>query len=131
MHKRPKAIRGQTTVNGRVTSVRAFRLGDEYDLPTMRDELKTMKDVLLGRIPPPVDTGISTLMEVAEAFHARAKDMEMHLHEAEADGHVLRGSKHYKFRTGELRDFIELVAKTIELGSRRITATQLEMQMRG
>lgn len=131
LRRTPKAIRGQKSENGRVTSVRAFRLGDEYDLPTMRDELDSMKDVLLGRVTPPVDTGISTLMEVAEAFHARAKEMEMHLHRAEADGHVLRGTKHYRFRTGELRSFIELVAKTMELGSRRITATQLEMEMRG
>lgn len=97
----------------------------------MRAELATMKDVLLGRSSPPIDTGISTLMEIAEAYHARAKEMAMHLHEAEAEGHVVRGSQHYKFRTGELRDFTELVARTIELGSRRITAAQLEEQMRG
>ena len=90
-----------------------------------------MKDVLLGRTPPPIDTGISTLMEIAEAYHARAKEMEMHLHEAETEGHVIRGSRPYKFRTGELRDFTELVSKTIDLGSRRITAAQLEVQMRG
>lgn len=97
----------------------------------MRDELNDMKDVLLGRVPPPVDTGISTLMEVAEAYHARAREMEMHLHQAETEGHVMRGSRPYRFRTGELRDFIELVSKTIDLGSRRITAAQLEQQMKG
>lgn len=129
--RRPKATRGQTVVDGKMTSVRAFRLGDEFDLPSMRDELDIMKDVLLGRVAPPVDTGISTMMEVAEAFHARAKEMEMHLHRAEADGHVLRGSKHYRFRTGELRSFIELVAKTIDLGSRRITTLQIELEHRG
>lgn len=97
----------------------------------MREELADMKDVLLGRKKPPIDTGLSTLMEISEAFHARAKEMEMHLHEAEADGHVLRGSKHYKFRVGELRDFIELVSKSMDLGSRRMSAAQLEIQMRG
>jgi hypothetical protein len=60
-------------------------------------------------------------MECAEAFHARAKEMEMELLELEAEGAVPRGSRPYKFRTGYLRSFIELTSKTIELGSRRLT----------
>ena len=128
---RPKATRGSKLVNGKTISVRAFKLGSGFDLVVMKSELEDMTDVLLGRELPPIDTGISTLMEVAEAFHSRAKEMEMHLHNAEAEGHVTRGSGAYKFRTGMLRDFIEMTSKTIELGSRRITATQIELQHRG
>lgn len=96
----------------------------------MRIELKDMTDVLLGREEPPIDIGVSTLMEVAEAYHARAREMEMLLSQAESDGYVVKGSKHYHFRTGELRAFIELVRKSIELGSRRITVAQMEINLR-
>ena len=101
--------------------MRAFRLGEGYDLVGMKSEIEDYKDVLLGRMQPPVDAGVLTLMECAEAFHARAKEMEMELLEMEAEGAVIKGSRPYKFRTGYLRSFIELVAKTIELGSRRVT----------
>lgn len=95
----------------------------------MRIELQEMTDVLLGREQPPIDAGILTLMEVAEAYHARAREMEMQLHEAESDGHVLKDSKHYRFRTGQLRSFIELSKRAMELGSRRLTAAQVEAQL--
>lgn len=90
-----------------------------------------MTNVLLGREDPPFDVGVMTMMEVAEAFHARASEMEMELHQLEADGTVLRGSRPYKFRTGQLRTFIEMVRKTIDLGSRRITAAQMEWEQSG
>jgi hypothetical protein len=92
----------------------------------MRAELSEYMDVLLGRIDPPIDRGHLTLMEVSEAYHARAREMEAMLLRAEADGIVVRGSKAYKFRTGELRSFIELAKGAIQLGSRRITALQIE-----
>lgn len=111
-------------------SVRSFTLGEGLDLHDMRQELKDMTDVLLGRVPPPVDTGVSTLMEVAEAYHARAREMEQHLHEAEADGYVLRGDKRYRFRTGQLRSFIEMTRLAVDLGSRRITVAKIEYDMR-
>ena len=101
--------------------VRYFRLGEGYDLVGMRDEIDAYMEVLLGREDPPVNLGVITLMEVAEAYHARAREMEMELLELEAEGAVIRGSRPYKFRTGKLRSFIEMSAKTIELGSRRIT----------
>jgi hypothetical protein len=87
----------------------------------MRQEIGHYKDVLLGREDPPIDRGVLTLMEVAEAYHARAKEIEMELLELENTGAILRGSNPYKFRTGYLRSFIELTSKTIELGSRRVT----------
>lgn len=87
----------------------------------MKSEIQVYTDILLGRNPPPIDVGVLTLMECAEAFHARAKEMEMNLLNAEAEGTVLKGSGHYKFRTGALRSFIELCSKAIDLGSRRVT----------
>ncbi len=99
------------------------------DLHTMRQELREYTDVLLGRVPPPIDKGVSTLMELAEAYHARAREMEAILHEAEADGYVLKGSKPYRFRTGQLRSFIELTRGAIDMGSRRITVAKMEYDM--
>lgn len=101
--------------------VRYFRLGEGFDYRAMKEELGEYKDVLLGRLDPPIDRGVMTLMEVAEAYHARAKEIEMELLELENQGVVLRGSNPYKFRTGFLRSFIELTSKTIDLGSRRVT----------
>lgn len=101
--------------------VRAFRLGEGYDLVRMKSEIEGYVAVLLGREQPPIDAGALTLMECAEAYHARAKEIEMELLELEAEGAILRGSRPYRFRTGYLRSFIELCARTIELGSRRVT----------
>lgn len=80
-----------------------------------------MRDVLMGREEPPVDRGVLTLMEVADAYFARAKEMEQVILRAEADGNVIKSSKTYKFRTGELRSFIELAKGACEVGSRRVT----------
>lgn len=110
--------------------MRYFRLGEGYEYARMREELADYTNVLLARTPPPIDKGIMTLMELAEAYHARAKEMEMELLELEADGAVLRGSRPYKFRTGALRSFIEMAAKTIDLGSRRVTNAQYQMRER-
>jgi len=75
----------------------------------------------MGRKEPPINNGVITLFEVADAYFARAKELEQIIMRAEADGAVLRGSKTYKFRTGELRSFIELAKGAAELGSRRVT----------
>jgi hypothetical protein len=93
-------------------------------------EIKGYVDVLLGRVDPPIDAGIMTLMEVADAYFARACEIDMLIHEAEREGDVLRGSKHYRFRTGELRAFLDLTKRSAELGSRRITLAQLALQER-
>lgn len=97
----------------------------------MKDELQVYTDILLGRKPPPIDAGILTLMECAEAFHARAKEMEMSLLNGEAEGAILKGSGPYRFRTGALRSFIEMAAKAIDLGSRRVTHANMLDQGRG
>lgn len=87
----------------------------------MKGELDSYVDILLGRVDPPIDRGVLTLLEVAEAYHARAREMEMVILRCEAEGSVLKGSGPYKFRTGMLRSFIELCSKSIDLGSRRLT----------
>jgi hypothetical protein len=110
--------------------VRYFHIESNNTLYEMRKELDEYRNVLLGRKEPPIDKGVISLMEVADAYHARAREMEQLIHRGEADGHILRGSKLYKFRTGELRSFIELVEGASALGSRRITAAQIETQMR-
>lgn len=112
-------------MTGPRSHVRAIKLGEGFDLPRMKSELMEYVDILLGRQDPPLDRGVLTLMECAEAFHARAKEMEMVLLNAEAEGSVLKGSGPYKFRTGMLRSFTELCGKTIDLGSRRLTYEQM------
>jgi len=56
-------------------------------------------------------------------------ELTMLLQRAESDGHVTKGSKQYKFRTGELRNFCELTQRAIDLGSRRLTAAKMEYDM--
>ena len=90
----------------------------------MQQELRDYRDVLLGRTPPPIDHGVMTMMEVAEAYHARAKEMEQELLYLEAEDAIIKGSRPYRFRTGMLRSFIEMTAKTIDLGSRRVTVAR-------
>lgn len=89
-----------------------------------------MREVLLGREPPPISNGVMTMMEVADAYYARAKEMEAAIHRAEADGVVLPKSRTYRFRTSELRAFIETAKSAVELGSRRLTAARLELDIR-
>lgn len=110
-------------------SVRQFSLGDGLgELDGLRDEIDSYWDVLLGRVDPPVNKGISTLMEVAEAYHARANEIFSLIQRKEATGQIMKTGALYKFRTGELRTFIEATKRTVELGSRRITMAGLEFE---
>ena len=111
-------------------SIRSFRLGE--GLPTvsqMREELDEYTDVLMGRLSPPIENGEMTLLEYANAVYSRAQELTILLQRAESNGTVVKGSKPYKFRTGELRTFVEMANKAIELGSRRVTAAKLEYEM--
>jgi hypothetical protein len=83
--------------------------------------------VLLGRVDPPIDKGVSTLMEVADAYYARACEIEKVILRAEADGNVIKSSKTAQFRTGELRRFIEVAHNASRVGSRRITVAEKEL----
>ena len=94
------------------------------------DEIATYMDILLGRIEPPVESPYLLLMEVSTAYYARGLEIDALIHHEEREMRVLRGSPHYKFRTGELRDFIELAKKTAELGSRRLTQEQILAEQR-
>ncbi len=91
----------------------------------LRDELDDFMDVLMGRVDPPIDNGPMTLMEFANAAYSRAVEITMLIQRGEADGFVQKNSAHYRFRTGELRNFVELATKAIDLGSRRVTASKM------
>lgn len=111
-------------------TVRDIQVG--YGLPEVDDlvvEIKGYWDVLLGRSSPPTEAGDMTLMEIANAYLSRALEIDSLIHEAEREGGVFKGSHYYRFRTGELRDFIEVAKKAQELGSRRLTQAELEFRM--
>lgn len=111
------------------TMLRETPLGQ--DLPTiaeLRIEISEYIDCLLGRVRPPINYGVMTLLEYASAVHARALEINALIHQGELNGYISRGSAYYRFRTGELRDFTEMASKAADLGSRRIT--YLDMQSR-
>lgn len=95
----------------------------------MESELESYMDVLMGRVPPPIDAGHLTLMEVADAYFARASEIQYHILKAEREGAVFKGHSYYKFRTGELRTFLELTKRAADLGSRRLTQARLLHEM--
>jgi hypothetical protein len=102
------------------------------DLTTLRIELDSYVRWLLRREPIPSvkgsRPGIGDYHEMATAVYGRAKEIEMLLHRQEADGHIPKGSAMYRFRTGELRSFLDLASKCFERGSREITEAQLAME---
>lgn len=108
--------------------LRAFSVASGLPHVTqLQAELQDYTDVLLGRVPPPIDNGTMTLMEYADAVFARASEIAMLILEAERNGTVMKGSGHYKFRTGELRVFMEMAKRAADLGSRRLTDVQIKM----
>ena len=96
----------------------------------MSAELLGYIHVLMGRVDPPIENGVMTLMEVANAYYSRAKEIEFRIHEGERLGEIQKGGDLYRFRTGELRDFIDLAKSAQELGSRRLTDAMREYQGR-
>lgn len=109
--------------------LRAVKLGDGApSIPEMQNELLDMTDILLGRKDSPINHGTMSLFEVADAYYARAMEMTMLLQQAEREGTITRGSAHYKFRTGELRTFCEMAKRAADLGSRRVTDEQLQLE---
>lgn len=96
----------------------------------MKQEIHDYWQMLLGRTPLPISNGVLSLMESATAMYVRASEMTAMIQQAEQEGVLIRGSSHYRFRTGELRTFMEACAKAIELGSRRVTAEKLAVEMR-
>ncbi len=100
------------------------------DVDDLRDELLSYTDVLLGRVPPPVESPYLDLMEIATAYYARAMEIDMLIHELEDKQKVVRGAPHYRFRTGQLRSFIDMAKRLCDLGSRRLTQETLLSQQR-
>lgn len=95
----------------------------------MRGELDEYVDVLLGREVPPFDAGVATMMEYASAAMGRALEIQKAIHRAENDGRVVKNDLWYRFRTGELRDYIDIFKNAFELGSRRVTVVRMEYDM--
>lgn len=94
---------------------------DLPDADELMEEFLHYANVLLGREEPPIDSPYLALMEVATAYYARALEVEMLIHYEEQQHRVIRGHPLYKFRTGQLRAFIDLSKRMAELGSRRLT----------
>ena len=91
----------------------------------LSEEITAYLQVMLGREDPPVNYGVMTLMEVAHAYYARGREIEMEILHQERENVIAKNSALYKFRTGELRSFLELTKRAIDLGSRRLTHEQL------
>jgi len=101
------------------------------DIDDIYDEFAGYTSIILGRADPPDSLdGVLDLMEVAAAYYARAKEIEMAIHWEELNRRVIRGSPYYKFRTGPLRSFIEMAKMMADLGSRRLTQERLLTEQR-
>lgn len=100
------------------------------DVEDLQDEILGYLDVLLGRVAPPIDSPYLALMELASAYYARALEIDARIHWEEQQMRVVRGSPHYRFRTGQLRSFIEAAKKMADLGSRRLTQEDLLARQR-
>jgi hypothetical protein len=94
--------------------------GIGIDADELREELLDYANTLL-RGESPVNSPYLSLMEVANAYHARALEIEMMIFDLEHEGKVVRGHPLYRFRTGQLRSFIEMAKKMIDVGSRRLS----------
>ena len=112
----------------RQSTLRQFDVGVGLPSPTLLAvELQDMTDVLLGRKNPPVFAGnVEALLEVADAYFARASEIAMKILAAEREGKINKSSPYSKFRTGELRIFMDLARSAASTGSRRITVTQMQ-----
>ncbi len=122
MARRVRAAKVTRDRQSHTGKLRAVPLGQGVpELADLVAELDDMTAVLLGREEPPIDAGYLTLYEVADAYYARAAEITTMLQRQEREGVVTRGSNHYKFRTGELRTFMEMAKRAADLGSRRIT----------
>src|SRR5512133_3174436 len=78
-------------------------------------EIQGYMDVILGRKESPISSPYLSLAEVATAYYCRAQEIDARIHAGEREGVVMRGSALYRFRTGELRSFIELAKRASEL----------------
>jgi hypothetical protein len=102
------------------------------DIEELQDELLGYVNIILGRADPPLqlDGFYLDLMEVAAVYYARAKEIDMLIHWEEQNRRVIRGSPYYRFRTGQLRSFIDMSKMMADLGSRRLTQERLLNEQR-
>lgn len=89
------------------------------------EEIQGYMDVILGRKDAEMVSPYLGLAEASTAYYCRAQEIDALIHAGEREGVIMRGSSLYKFRTGELRSFVELSKRAAELGSRRLTQEQL------
>lgn len=87
----------------------------------MVDEITEYCHVLLGRVEPPAQSPYLQLAEIAAAYHARGREIEMLIYLGEQNGSIVRGDRYYKFRTGPLNSFLEMSKRLYDLGSRRLS----------
>jgi hypothetical protein len=102
-------------------------LGTEEELT---QEFLGYIDVLLGRVDSPIESPYLGKMEVAAAYHTRAREVEMRILHAERTGKLPKDGPYTKFRTGSLRAFIEMAKREFELGSRRLSQEDLITRQR-
>ena len=105
----------------------------ELGLPPVGDlweEIQGYIDVILGRVESPIDSPYLSMAEVATAYYGRGQEIDALIHKGERLGDIQKGSPYYKFRTGELRSFLELSKRASELGSRRLTQERLLFDQR-
>ena len=100
------------------------------DVDELKEEFLHYANVLLGREQAPVESPYLALQEVAAAYHARAREVEMMIYDGEREGAIMRGSALYLFRTGSLRSFIDMSKRMHELGSRRLAQEELLFRSR-
>ena len=109
--------------------VRQFRLGEGLPKPEqIREELESMRDVLLGRVDAPINKGVLTLQEISDAYFGRACELEQLILAAQAEGKIPKSSPYHGLRTQEIRSFKELTKSAAELGSRRLTYESLRWE---
>lgn len=129
--KRLKRRQPQQNTDRRGSShLRLFHMAEGLpSLPTLKAEIQGYWDVLLGRLPPPVNANkVEAMMETADAYYARAMEIASMILEAENLGTITKSSLYVKFRTGPLRHFCEVAKRAADLGSRRITVRGQELE---
>lgn len=98
------------------------------DVILWEDEIDEYMQVLLGRVAPPINHGTITMMEVCDAYYARANEISMQIIRGTRNGDYSKTGPENKFRTGDLRDFLTLTKHAGDLGSRRVTVEQMAVE---
>lgn len=95
------------------------------EIEELSKEINSYYDVLLGREEVDNPHKYSYIVEVATAYYVRAKEIETAIHKLEREQIIAKNTPYYKFRTGELRSFIEACSKSISYGLAKIEERKL------